>query len=265
MSNIILDLLRHDPDLAWVFQEEKTRKEKERSMALTIEGEERERTWQFVKYKDVEVGELCTHGRYIGLIHKCYVFVTYNDIIRCVDANTGMRVENVSYPMYAERSNILHKAHAYVDQEATRKEKRKIHSVNTRCANTAYSCAREGDLIAACNVIMDALSHGYKVGPFTISAIVHILIENGYVPEAFLGKDTTYARKSLMMEYVEAHNLNAALKALLFHDDDGGCKTHWTPNDRKEFNSRKWELFDALLKEGCKFKRGGVRYEPERI
>ncbi len=200
------------------------------------------------------VGEFTPHGRFVGRIHGYHVFVTPKLKVHAFDAETGTEWTEVSEDIKSKALKTIEDLHEKSRYEL---EKKELHSVNVHCANTAYSLAREGDLIASCNVIMDALSHGYRVGTATVDAITHILVENGHAPETFLLKKTANEKKGSMLTFAKEHNIAGALKALLFHDENGACKMRWTIEDRKEFNIRKWELYDALVKEGCTFKRVG--------
>ena len=227
-----------------------------------IERAEVEFSLQNESYGEFWPGDNSPYGCYVGVIENCYAFMSQNNVIRALSRLGGALRDLSPHSRYLVRE----KAQAYFLAEAKKNEHKSIHKVNVHCANTAYSQAREGDLISACNVIMDALSHGYKVGTFTVEAITHILIENGHVPDDFLRKSTCLEKKSRMLDLVAGHNLSGALRALLFHDEDGACKSIWSAEDRKEFNIRKWELHDALVKEGCKFKRGSlVKDESERV
>ena len=135
----------------------------------------------------------------------------------------------------------------------------KNRETNRVIAIGAYETAAEGNLIGATNIIMNALTHGFRSGPRTAYAIANILIESGYVDGEIreyqdhyeLPRSKDYERLAL------AGDLHAALLSLLFADDNGACKMVWGPADAKLYNARKWLLHDSIQRNGGHLTRGG--------
>lgn len=158
--------------------------------------------------------------------------------------------EGESFPLTAEEQAEL---------EARLDFLRKGRNVNRKVAIGAYETAAEGNLIGATNILMNALTHGYRAGPRTAYAIANILIENGFVDGEVRAYKEGYElpRSKDYDRYAIAGDLHAALLSLLFADDSGACKMVWTPEDAKLYNARKWLLHDSIQCIGGRLVQGG--------
>jgi hypothetical protein len=137
-------------------------------------------------------------------------------------------------------------------------QKKDLHRANSEIADSAYAVAKTGDLIGATNIIMNALTHGYKIGPRTAIAIGNILIEEGFLTgETEVYRQYDYHPRADQMEMMALNGrVGSAIQALLFSDKDGGCKMYWTKYDALEYNKRKWVLFDIIQRGGGKLRHG---------